>query len=443
LQKWLYESKKVNERYNRIAEYYARYGERYGIRWDFALFQACLETGFFTFGGDVDPAQNNFAGIGATGGGVKGEAFPSQEAGVLAHIQHLATYAGVDMPDGEIVAKRTKEVKKIILGKAKTFAELTGKWAMDTKYWEKITNIAREFDVWFASQPTRDVTWFEMNRNPAGDSVVIAYAADQPMAILTSNDKEIINEFFGRYKKAQQVRVAPAGKEIPHLPEYGRGEIIVPPRTSMGQSGQRRRWISWAKDIGKIATQGTYRRGFPEGAIVHHTAGASLAGDHSALAAGPYPCLIIDRDGTVYQPMPLDRWGYHSGTYHHQTHVGIEICGAGLLKKVVGGYRSWFGRLYQDADVRIIPASSARNPIPIPGPYHKFTKLQEDSLIQLLLYLKNEAPDIFSFDRVIGHDEACAEVGKYGRKNDPGGSLSMTMPELRKFLAEEWNLITT
>jgi N-acetyl-anhydromuramyl-L-alanine amidase AmpD len=112
--------------------------------------------------------------------------------------------------------------------------------------------------------------------------------------------------------------------------------------------------------------------------------------------------------------------------------VGIEICAAGMLKVD----RSWFGSLVPADEIRVIKGNQGQ--IPIPGNYHKFTREQEESLVQLLLYLKNEAPDIFSFDRVIGHDEAMQSVGKYGNKNDPGGALSMTMPQLRANLYKEY-----
>ena len=59
-----------------------------------AFFQMLYETGNLGFGGDVRPAQNNFAGLGATGRGERGESFPTISAGVKAHLQHLLMYAG-------------------------------------------------------------------------------------------------------------------------------------------------------------------------------------------------------------------------------------------------------------------------------------------------------------------------------------------------------------
>ena len=52
-----------------IVRYYYAEAGREGIRPDVALCQALKETGFFAYGGDVLPSQNNFCGLGTTGGG--------------------------------------------------------------------------------------------------------------------------------------------------------------------------------------------------------------------------------------------------------------------------------------------------------------------------------------------------------------------------------------
>ena len=51
--------------------YYEEAGAE-GVRADIALCQALKETGFFAYGGDVLPAQNNYCGLGATGNKAKG-----------------------------------------------------------------------------------------------------------------------------------------------------------------------------------------------------------------------------------------------------------------------------------------------------------------------------------------------------------------------------------
>src|SRR5262245_66609141 len=77
----------LNPRYDAIATQYMRFGEQYGVRWDYAFYQMVVETGALRYwrgnrAGDVKPEQNNFAGLGATGGGERGEGFKDIEGGV-------------------------------------------------------------------------------------------------------------------------------------------------------------------------------------------------------------------------------------------------------------------------------------------------------------------------------------------------------------------------
>lgn len=64
-----------------------------GVRAEVLFAQMMLETGYLKFGGDVDIKQFNFGGLGATGGGVKGNEFPDVRTGIRAQVQHLKCYA--------------------------------------------------------------------------------------------------------------------------------------------------------------------------------------------------------------------------------------------------------------------------------------------------------------------------------------------------------------
>jgi hypothetical protein len=157
---------KLDPRFAAIATYYMRHGEQLGIRWDYAFYQMILETGSLSFTrngtkpGDVKPRQNNFAGIGATGGGEPGESFKSVEDGVLAHLQHLQMYAGerVDSP----VAERTRKVQEwgVLTSWQKgfrrpiTFADLAGKWAPGSRgYASHIHKMAEDFQSGACRKP--------------------------------------------------------------------------------------------------------------------------------------------------------------------------------------------------------------------------------------------------------------------------------------------------
>lgn len=64
-----------------------------GVRADVAFSIMMHETGYLNFKGDVKKSQNNFAGLGTTGGGVRGAKFKTMEIGIRAVIQHLKCYA--------------------------------------------------------------------------------------------------------------------------------------------------------------------------------------------------------------------------------------------------------------------------------------------------------------------------------------------------------------
>ena len=139
-------------RFAKIAVEYMKHGEALNVRWDFAFFQMLLETASLKFTGDVNWRQNNFAGLGATGNGVKGERFRSVSDGVRAHLEHLLIYAGVTVADP--IADRTRKVQSWkILAKWQnsirgpmTFGHIGKKWAPgDRGYASDIQSIARAF----------------------------------------------------------------------------------------------------------------------------------------------------------------------------------------------------------------------------------------------------------------------------------------------------------
>lgn len=155
----------IDPRYGSIATEYMRLGEALGVRWDFAFYQMIIETGSLTYrngnrSGDVKPAQNNFAGLGATGGGETGESFKDIATGVRGHIEHLLLYAGqrVDNP----VAERTRKVQEWGVltpwhGKFTrpiTFTDLAAKWAPGNgAYGRMLEAIADKFKDDFCSKP--------------------------------------------------------------------------------------------------------------------------------------------------------------------------------------------------------------------------------------------------------------------------------------------------
>ena len=136
---------KLNCTVKQLVHLYYLEADREGIRPDIALCQAIKETGTWAYGGDVIPEQNNYCGLGTTGGGVKGEFFATPQLGARAHIQHLLSYTSKRPPKVEIVDPRYELIKKFrpqIFGKLTKWTDLNGVWAVPgNHYGEDILNL--------------------------------------------------------------------------------------------------------------------------------------------------------------------------------------------------------------------------------------------------------------------------------------------------------------
>ncbi len=121
-----------------IADLYVKEAAKEGVNHDIAFAQMMLETGYLKFTGDVSKLQNNFCGLGATGDGVPGLSFKTVEEGVRAHIQHLKAYASTDSLNHKKVDDRYGRIKR---GTATEIQHLTGRWATDPLYDQKLARL--------------------------------------------------------------------------------------------------------------------------------------------------------------------------------------------------------------------------------------------------------------------------------------------------------------
>jgi hypothetical protein len=112
-----------------LAGFFIAEGGAEGIRGDIAFCQALLETGWFRFGGQVLPEQNNFCGLGAVNSGAIGMSarFDTPQSGVRAQIQHLKAYANAEPLVNERVDPRFSLVTR---GSAPCWEDLNGRWAV-------------------------------------------------------------------------------------------------------------------------------------------------------------------------------------------------------------------------------------------------------------------------------------------------------------------------
>lgn len=113
-----------------LAELFLEEGALEGIRGDIAFCQSIKETGWFRYGGQVLPEQNNFAGIGATNNSPvgKGAWFKTARDGVRAQIQHLKAYANKETLVNPCIDPRFGLVTRGAAGNQWT--GLNGRWAV-------------------------------------------------------------------------------------------------------------------------------------------------------------------------------------------------------------------------------------------------------------------------------------------------------------------------
>lgn len=132
-----------------LARFFVEEGAMEGVTGDVAFVQSVVETGWFRFGGTVQPWMNNFAGIGAADTNPEPATFPDARTGVRAQIQHLRAYADPTAlacsapplanpcadPRFDLIAPK---------GKAPTWNQMgNGNWATATTY---ATSILTLFD---------------------------------------------------------------------------------------------------------------------------------------------------------------------------------------------------------------------------------------------------------------------------------------------------------
>ncbi len=141
---------------------YISEGDAAGVRGDIAFAQSVLETGLFFFPdrGQVHPADNNFAGIGACDSCSTGRGYPDARTGVRAQIQLLRAYA-----DATVTATNLgnppvdpKLPSFFLKGRSPTWNGLTGTWATSTTYAPKIFELYFRILAWVSDHPNPRTT---------------------------------------------------------------------------------------------------------------------------------------------------------------------------------------------------------------------------------------------------------------------------------------------
>ena len=143
-QKWA-RNRKAHQRFVDIAPAYWHYGGLTGLRPEVLYAQSAKETAFGRYGGAVQPAQNNWAGI--KRGDARGdstadfESFATPEEGVRAHFNHICAYTGLK-PVGEPHGRYWIVLEMTWAGQVRYVEELGGKWGVGLDYG---TSVVRDY----------------------------------------------------------------------------------------------------------------------------------------------------------------------------------------------------------------------------------------------------------------------------------------------------------
>lgn len=124
-----------------LAKLFLEEGSKESVRGDLAFAQSLKETGYFRYGGVVQPDYNNYAGIGAVDPTAIGNAarFETPREGVRAQIQHLKAYASTESLNLTKIDPRFHLVSR---GIAPNLEDLNGRWAVPGNgYGESILKI--------------------------------------------------------------------------------------------------------------------------------------------------------------------------------------------------------------------------------------------------------------------------------------------------------------
>lgn len=130
----------------RLAAVYWRLAPARGIRPEVAYAQSAKETNFGRFTGVLDAGFRNPCGLKVTAGGGNDDPgahkrFPSWRAGIAAHLDHMALYAGVE----GYPRRSTPDPRHFpfLHGTARSVERLGGKWAPSPSYGHELAQLVR------------------------------------------------------------------------------------------------------------------------------------------------------------------------------------------------------------------------------------------------------------------------------------------------------------
>jgi hypothetical protein len=198
-----------------------------------------VETGALSYwrgnrAGDVKAEQNNFAGLGATGGGERGESFRDIESGVRAHLEHLLLYAGY--PVENPVAERTRKGRdwcvltswQHAFKRPITYTDLAAKWAPGSRgYAGMLRAVADQFDADICNRPDPRPGLVQEARAKAPGTAKTAEAQPPPL----SPGAELAQRAIEEAKAEGTAKRSSLGAQPPsdQPPQFAPFKILNPP----------------------------------------------------------------------------------------------------------------------------------------------------------------------------------------------------------------------
>ena len=177
---------------------------------------------------------------------------------------------------------------------------------------------------------------------------------------------------------------------------------------------------------------GHFSDGLPDMIVIHYTAGSSLGSAVRTLRDPEVKAsahMVLGRDGSLKQLVPVNRIAWHAGRSHFESRrginryaLGIELDNAGRLNKIGPEYRSWFGRSYPRQEVF---AGVHQNETEL-SYWHAFSEAQLERAFELCRFLANH----LRIKHIVGHEEIAP-----GRKSDPGPAFPLS--KLRQMIFED------
>lgn len=191
----------------------------------------------------------------------------------------------------------------------------------------------------------------------------------------------------------------------------------------MTYSVKRNRLQFGGHDVDFVETPNMSGQVKPLYLILHYTAGTTAEGaiswfkNRSSQASAH---LVVDRDGSVTQMVPLNRIAWHAGKRSWQGvdglnsySIGIEIVNAGrLTRSEEGEWVNWADNKVPPSEVTVLAHKNGSHA----SGWQIYTKAQLEKVSEIGSALHER----FKFLDVVGHEDISP-----GRKIDPGPAFPM------------------